>query len=99
MLYIFSSNYLIDVVKKRKRNVPEKNLLVLHYTKEYGKYIMLQIIRRFIIIQTLDPLSWGEGSFASNSVLHNVITDRMLMDDVGDKYLENRSIFGGVHKG
>jgi len=54
---------------------------------------MLQIIRRFVILETLDPLSWGEVSFVSNPVLHYDITDSTLMDDVGDKYLENRLIF------
>jgi hypothetical protein len=66
-----------------------QNLFLLHYTSKYGNYVLLQIVRKFVIIQTLDPLSWGEASFASNSLLHDVITDCMLMDDVGDKYLEN----------
>jgi hypothetical protein len=76
-----------------------QNVLTLLYTKKYGNYVILHIIRRFVIIETLDPLSWGEASFAPTSVLHDVITDCMLMDDFGDKYLENRSICWGVHKG
>jgi len=46
---------------------------------------MLQIIRRFVIIQALDILSSDEASFVSTSVLHNVITDYMLMDDFSEK--------------
>jgi hypothetical protein len=50
----------------------------------------LQIIRKFVIIQALDILSWGEASFVSTSVLYDVITDYMLMDDFSDKHFENR---------
>ena len=57
---------------------------------------MLKIIRRFVIIQTLYILSWGEASFASTSVLYDFITDYMLMDDFGDKYFENRSLYWEV---
>jgi len=59
----------------------------------------IKFIRRFVIIETLDPLSWGEVSFVSKSVLHYSITNGMLMDEVGDKYLENLSICLGVRKG
>jgi len=60
---------------------------------------LLKIIRSFVVIETLDTLSWSEVSFASTTVLYDAVTDCMLMHDFGDKYLKKRSLCWGVHKG
>jgi hypothetical protein len=88
--YILCSSYLIAVVNKRKRYAPDKTCFYFIILVPNNIVNMLQIIRRCVVIRALDILSWGEANFVSTSVLHNCITDYMLMDDFGDKYLENR---------